>query len=168
MSAIAKKAGVTHGAVQHHYGSRANVFKALIDQFFEALTPLEEPKPGTTAKQQRDDFLKSSFHFYGTALPVAILLLRVNVQAEPELRETIEAEFSPLNVVRDKVWNRLFQSAGLSPREVDLMRETMIAMLRGLAVRHAYRRKIGNIDGELSIITEMVDLYIAKHGKKRP
>lgn len=165
-SAIAKKAGVTRGALQHHYGSRTNLFSAFVDYFFKSLAQLENLTSDDAAERQRKNFLKETFRLYGTALPVAIMLLRLNVQSDPELRDSIEAKFKAYNPVRDEDWNRLFQMSGLSASETDLMRELVYAVLRGFAVRQAYRRKPSSIDTQLSMFSEMVELYIARHASR--
>ena len=166
-SAIAKKAGVTRGALQHHYGSRANLFTAFVDHFFKSLARLENPTSDVVTEQQRKNFLKDSFRLYGTALPVAIMLLRLNVQSDPELRDSIETKFATSNPVRNEDWNHLFRMSGLSASETELMRELVYAVLRGFAVRQAYRRKASSIDTHLSMFSEMVELYIARHSAPR-
>jgi AcrR family transcriptional regulator len=166
MSAIARRAGVTRGALQHHYGSRANLFKALIDHFFDSLAQFEESTVDINSEKLRKAFFKESFRIYGTALPVAIMQLRINAQAEPELRDIVESKFLSINSLRDKVWDRLFHLAGLSNEETQLIREIVYAILRGFAVRQAYRRKTAPIDVELAIVTEMVELYIARHAAR--
>jgi hypothetical protein len=54
----------------------------------------------------------------------------------------------------------LFRRAGLSAAEANRMREVVYAFLRGLAVRQAYLKRSYGVAAELSMITEMVSLYI--------
>jgi hypothetical protein len=138
----------------------------LIDHFLDSLAKFEESSVEVNSAQQRKDFFRESFRIYGTALPVAIMQLRINVQAEPELRDSIEAKFASINPLRNKVWNKLFRLSGLPPAETHLIREIMYAVLRGFAVRQAYRKKTASIDAELSIVTEMVEMYIERHASK--
>ena len=162
MSAIAEKAGVTRGALQHHYGSRADVLNALIDHFFSSLPRLKEPSPDADSARDVKEFLAETFRVYGTRIAVAIMQLRIGAQAEPELRDGIESKFLAMDPLREKVWSNLFRRAGLSVAEADLMREVMYAILRGLAVRQAYLKKTYSVAAELSLITEMVSLYLER------
>ncbi len=172
MSAIAAKAGVTRGALQHHYGSRADVFNALIDHFFASLPKLKEPAPQADSAKDVGEFMAETFRVYGTRIAVAIMQLRIGVQAEPELRDGIKAKFLAMDPMREKVWASLFRRTGLSAAEANIMREVMYAILRGLAVRQAYVKKTYSIGAELSLITEMVSSYLERRassaGRRAP
>jgi AcrR family transcriptional regulator len=160
MSAIAERAGVTRGALQHHYGSRTDVLKALVDHFFASLPELKGPSPDADSEQEIREFLAETFRVYGTRIAAAIMQLRIGAQAEPELQDVIEARFAAMDPMREKVWSNLFRRAGLSAAEANRMREVVYAFLRGLAVRQAYLKRSYGVAAELSMITEMVSLYI--------
>jgi AcrR family transcriptional regulator len=167
MAAIAAKAGVTRGALQHHYGSRKDVLSAVIESFFAALPQLEETKAGKDPVQDVVAFISESFRAYGSEMAVAVLILRLGAQHEPELKELLEGKFAVLDPFRDEVWSRLFKRAGLSTGEANTLRELMYAVLRGLAVRQAYVRQPYSAAGEVAAVTEMVSLYLARHTRAK-
>ena len=160
MSAIAEKAGVTQGALQHHYGSRPEVFAAFVDHFFESLPKLTKPQQGASSTLYVESFLRETFQAYGTQIAVALLQLRIGAHIDPELSKSIESKIVALD--REKVWVGLFRRAGLASSESKVMREVVSAMLRGFAARQAYSKKRFSTDAELSLLIEMVSSYLAR------
>jgi AcrR family transcriptional regulator len=165
MSAIARRAGVTRGALQHHYGSRADVFKALIDHFFDAL-PVPEPAAAGDPVRAVRDFLARTFAVYGTRIAVAIMLIRIGAQGERAIAAAIERKFAALDPVRERVWTGVFRRAGLSAAEASRLREILYAVLRGFAVRQAYLKTGYSASAEFARVAEMVALYIERRTRR--
>lgn len=167
MSAIARRAGVTRGALQHHFGSRLELFKALIDYFFASLPDLKSPSSGQRAVEDVRDFVLASFQVYGTRIGLAILDIRIGSRGEPRLHAELEKKFRATDPVRENVWRELFERSGLSTAQAETLREVTYAILRGLAVRQGYINSRYSADSEINVVLDMLVSYLAKTKRNR-
>lgn len=133
---IAERAGVTPGALQHHFASKAELLgetrRHLTIKAGEEL--LAQMPSGTLSIQARNEqLLDRTWKLYKGPLLQAALELLVAARTDPELRATgVEA------VRQTTRWNEvsgplMFPEGAGRPGLVELM-ETMQATMRGLAI----------------------------------
>ena len=130
---IAKRAGVTWGAVQHHFGAKGGILEAVLEDTFErfearlgdvaADAPLAR-RVALFVERAWEHF--SSAHFRST---FEILLHHGKGEDEevpPHWQEKIFRDF-------DRVFERLFSNTGLLRRERAALHQYAVAELMGLA-----------------------------------
>jgi AcrR family transcriptional regulator len=132
-SEIAKRAGVTWGAVQHHFGAKGGILEAVLEDTFarfEAkvgdISP-EEPLARRVAlfvERAWEHF--ASPHFHST---FEILLHHGKGDGEEVPPHWQERMFRDL----DRVFERLFSNSGLPRRERAALHQYAVAELIGLA-----------------------------------
>jgi AcrR family transcriptional regulator len=139
---IAKGAGVTTGAIQHHFGSREALLIAVVADFAEAMrvqtdekrmdqSARIEDRVAAICRETWDTF--NTNHFIATM--EILIALRHDTNSFPQilkLMQAIEAEL-------DRNWITYFAEQGLSESELGALRHLMQASLRGLVIRRLYR-----------------------------
>jgi AcrR family transcriptional regulator len=130
---IAKRAGVTWGAVQHHFGAKGGILEAVLEDTFERFAtrlgdiPIDAPLSRRVAlfvEHAWGHF--ASPHFRST---FEILLHHGKADGEevpPHWQEKMFRDF-------DRVFERLFANAGLARRERAVLHQYAVAQLIGLA-----------------------------------
>jgi AcrR family transcriptional regulator len=131
---IARRAGVTWGAVQHHFGDKDGILVAVVEDSFNrfAARLADIPESGSSLRERVELFVDRAWaHF-----------------SSPEYRSTFEILLNALGrdeAVRaprwqermfrawDALWMRLFRDAPVSRRRQRLLEHYTIATLSGLA-----------------------------------
>jgi AcrR family transcriptional regulator len=127
---IARRAGVTWGAVQHHFGGKDGILMAVLEQSFNRFAVLlgEPVEAGADIEQRVSTFVDRAWeHFASPTYRTTFeILLNLPVDLEPSwAREVLEAW--------NGIWRRYFSESRLSRREtVELMHYT-VSVLSGLA-----------------------------------
>ena len=126
---ISRRAGVTWGAVQHHFGDKEGILMAVLRESFERFAALLEDVPeGEPLEKRAALFVERAWaHVSGDAYRSTFEIL-LNLPPDLELRwqrEVLDAWH--------RIWRRYFPESDPRKRETtDLMQYT-IASLSGLA-----------------------------------
>jgi len=130
---IARRAGVTWGAVQHHFGAKGGILEAVLEDTFERF----EAKLGDVATElplarRVSLFVERAWEHFGSPhfrSTFEILLHHGKGDAgevPPHWQETMFRAF-------DRVFERLFSDSGLPRRERAALHQYAVAQLVGLA-----------------------------------
>lgn len=136
-SAIARRAGVTWGAVQHHYGGRDGILGAVLDDTFVRFAERFEALPAGLALPARTArFVACAWaHFgsthYRTTLEILLHFLPVAEGAPVLQRRMLDAW--------DALWRRVFADRPLSRRRREVLAQYTVSVLTGLALHRALR-----------------------------
>lgn len=132
-SEIVRRAGVTWGAVQHHFGAKGGILEAVLENTFERFEAKLGDIPADAPLAERvSRFVNrawehfSSPHYQST---FEILLhhgRREDDEVPPHWQETMFRAF-------DRVFERLFSDSGLPRRERAALHQYAVAQLMGLA-----------------------------------
>ncbi len=129
---IARRAGVTWGAVQHHFGAKEGILQAVLEDSFDRFARLLEDIPAEGSLEER----------------VALFVDRAWVHfSSPHYRSTLEIllHLSPatkgegsdwqgsMGEALNRIWKRLFADAALSPRRVATLERYAVSLLSGLS-----------------------------------
>lgn len=140
-SRIAAHAGVTWGAVQHHYGGKDGILAAVLDDTFARFASHfdDMPDPATTPLdvRARQFVARAWAHFGGAHFRSMFEILLQAFRGTDERRATPgEQQLRMLDGV-DRLWRRAFPDAPLPrARRVELESYTL-AVLMGLALQRA-------------------------------
>jgi len=138
---IAARAGVTWGAVQHHYGGKDGILAAVLDDTFARFAAHfdDMPDPATTALDVRvRQFVARAWAHFGSAHFRSMFeILLQAFRGTGERRATPgEQQLRMLDGV-DRLWRRAFPDAPLPrARRIELESYTL-AVLMGLALQRA-------------------------------
>ena len=130
---IAKRAGVTWGAVQHHFGAKGGILEAVLEDTFERFeTRLGDIPVDAPLARRVSLFVERAWEHFGSPhfrSTFEILLHHGKLDGEevpPHWQEKIFRDF-------DRVFERLFANTGLPRRERAALHQYAVAELIGLA-----------------------------------
>jgi AcrR family transcriptional regulator len=131
---IARRAGVTWGAVQHHFGGKDGILAAVLEDSFNRFAArLDDiPTSGTTLSERASLFVDRAWaHFssrhYRTAFEILLSYLgREGLRPTGTWREEMWRAW-------DAVWERLFWDSSLPRRRSLMLQHYTVSVLSGLA-----------------------------------
>jgi AcrR family transcriptional regulator len=129
---IARRAGVTWGAVQHHFGGKDGMLVAVLDDSFRRFAERMEsiPLEGTTLEQRAALFIERSWaHFSGPLYRSTYEILLHYLgrgRRGGDWRERMFREW-------DRLWRRLFSAAPVPRSRHYVLQHYTISVLTGLA-----------------------------------
>jgi AcrR family transcriptional regulator len=133
---IARRAGVTWGAVQHHFGAKGGILEAVLEDTFERFEARLGDIPADAPLARRVTLFVerawehfASPHFRST---FEILLHHGKgdgAEVPPHWQEKMFRDF-------DRVFERLFSDCGLPRRERAAVHQYAVGQLMGLAALH--------------------------------
>lgn len=153
---VASHAGVSRGAVQHHFGCRNDLLVAVIEDFGSKLSTLNEIPPDLTFAQRVDAAIDLTWDMVKTPQFLAVVQIWLTMQHNPAIRPTIAKEIKRIEQKLDAEWQMLFKEAAVSPERVASIRHLVLAMLRGLALRKLYFSGRSGYAKEIATLKEVV------------
>jgi len=133
-SEITRRAGVTWGAVQHHFGDKDGILRAVLEDSFERFAERLEGMPGTGASvnERVDAFINCAWSHFGSAdyQSTFEILLQVERARAPGDLPTWQ---SGMSKEWSRIWQAAFADARLSRRESLALQRYTVSVLTGIA-----------------------------------
>jgi AcrR family transcriptional regulator len=152
-SEIAKRAGVTWGAVQHHFGAKDGILEAVLEQSFAHLAERlgQVPADAPLALRIHQFVLRawehfSSPHFHST-LEILLHLPPWPVEGEGGWQGEMVGALN-------RIWGRIFMDSPLPPRRVAMLQRYTVSLLVGLSSLERLDRRRHSRSAELALLEE--------------
>lgn len=156
---ICKAAGVTTGAVQHHFGSKAGLMAEVTRQLFDPIDAAHEAEArgdGPLADRIRA-LVELHWATYGADRYYAMLEILLATRHDPELMALV-AERRRMQLDQlDRMLPVQFADVDLPPRALRDRAHAMTDFLRGYAVHRIYERDAGQDRAAIETACEMLD-----------
>lgn len=134
--AVARRAGVTPGALQHHFDGRADLVSAAAEHLRIELTRelvARTPTAGRTERELAEELLDGLWELHRGPLMVAVAELLVAARTDAELRARLAPMQEQAVAATGAVAAHLFPRAA-PHAELPALMETALAGMRGLAL----------------------------------
>ncbi len=135
--AVAKRAGVTPGALQHHFDGRAQLVAAASERLnFELMRELLEQTPtkGRSERELAEQLLDRLWEMHKGPLMVAVSELLVAARTDDELRDLLAPMQQQAVAASAATGAQLFPQAAPSGVPLAELLDTALAAMRGLAL----------------------------------
>lgn len=127
---IARRAGVTWGAVQHHFGGKDGILLAVLDDALARLAEQLEAVPEYDTLEDRvSAFVDRSWAHFSSAHFRTTLAILLNLPAGPE-----SAWQGEMHAAWARIWGRCFPEGRVARRRNAALLSYTISVLTGLAV----------------------------------
>ena len=158
-SEITRRAGVSWGAVQHHFGGKDGILSAVLEDSFARFAELlaDVPRTGAPLDERVGLFVDRAWaHFSSPDYHSTFEILLSLVPEEAEALATEEPVWQGEMLQSwNRVWSEIFADVKL-PRRRELALQTFtISMLSGLAALAMLRRGVEPLQGdELALLKQ--------------
>jgi AcrR family transcriptional regulator len=130
---IAKRAGVTWGAVQHHFGGKNGILAAVLEDSFNRLAEriAAIPSGESPIERQVSRFVDGAWeHFSSPRYRSTFEILLNHLPGDPDETRAWQTEMFR---AWDDVWSRVFGELGVSRSRTTVIQRYTICVLAGLA-----------------------------------
>jgi len=133
---ITRRAGVTWGAVQHHFGDKDGILIAVLEDSFDRFAALlaEVDVAGLSLERRVERFVDRAFaHFTSRAYASTFEILLDHLRREGSWKRDGASWQTEMSRAWDREWRRFFGDAPLPRRRQGVLQHYAIAVLSGLA-----------------------------------
>jgi len=154
-TAIARRAGVTWGAVQHHFGGKDGILAAVLEDTFARFAARFDDLPAAQMSLQERAalFVERAWEHFGSAhyRTTFEILLHYLPDHAPDEPPTLQRQM--LDAL-DRLWTRLFADAPLARPQRLALELYAISVLSGLAINLILQARNGSVPrGALALLT---------------
>jgi len=168
-SEITRRAGVTWGAVQHHFGDKDGILAAVLEDSFERFAARVGDVPDEAASVEKRVALFVDRAWEHFASPHYRSTFEILLSHGPESAEDEPAWQAEMFRAWDGIWQRLFGDVGLSRRRLALVQHYTLALLSGLAsLRVLEGASARPREAELSLLKETLVRELGGRLESRP
>jgi AcrR family transcriptional regulator len=151
---ITRRAGVTWGAVQHHFGGKDGILSAVLEESFERFAErlAAVPTEGASLAERVSAFVDIAWEHFGSPdyRSTFEILLNYTRDGDDDGVPIWESEmFSAWN----RVWSKIFTDVSLPRRKTVALQAFSISTVSGMAALAMLRRAVEPIHGaELDLL----------------
>lgn len=157
---IAQGAGLTLGALQHHFGSRQVLMEQVVDEVMAPLANLTAGWPVQAHQQplaeRAHNFVRSAWdNVYGTPRYIAAWSLFFGAR-KTALFARIEAHRARHDPIYNAHFVDTFPEIVQHHGQAELLAETIFAALRGLAIMQLFSEQPQQLDIQLELLAQQI------------
>lgn len=159
---IARRAGVTWGTIQHHFGNRERLmYEVFEDACDGALQRMRTSVVvGDTVEERLVSLQDIVYDFYGKKSYTAVLQIIWNLNSDPDSSDEVVAALSPVVAELDREFRRL--AAQVSPAVTDEFADFCRRVTWGLAVNIASQAYLFGDDEERAVLNAKNREYLSR------
>lgn len=138
---VARMAGVSNGALMHHFASKAELVVAATAMVYEEAI-LRGQTVAQTADADRlpiEGYISDCLSIYFDWPFIAALETIMVARTDPALMEQILPVMVRYRSTCDEIWLKVFKRAGLSTSQAKLVLNLTLNLVRGMAVNRLWR-----------------------------
>lgn len=153
---VAKRAGVSRGAVQHHFGSRNDLLLAVVDAFGLALAEPDEISRDLSVAARVDAAIEHTWELVRRPHFIAVVQVWLATRNTPDIIHVTGNKIAQFERDLDRRWQVLFSDIKVPPDKIAVTRHIVLAALRGLALRALYRKGRATWTSEIAALKKIV------------
>ena len=150
---ITRRAGVTWGAVQHHFGGKDGILDAVLEESFDRLAVrlAEVPTEGAPLAERVSAFVDIAWAHFGSPDYRSTFEILLNSNREAEAEAPIWQ--SGMSNAWNDVWSKIFADIDLPRRKTLALQAVSISVVSGMAALAMLRRAVEPVHGaELDLL----------------
>lgn len=152
---VAKMAGVSRGAVQHHFGSRDQLLLAVVEDLGRQLSNAEVISQEIPVELQVEGAIEGDWRVLQSKQFIAVTQIWLSLRENEDLFRLVRQTVADLEHSLDERWKTLFSKLDAPPERVTAVRHVVLSTLRGLALRNILRGQRSQCKDEIDMLKEM-------------
>jgi AcrR family transcriptional regulator len=153
---VAARAGVSRGAVQHHFGSRNDLLVAVVDDLGIALSRLKEISNRLPVAERVGKSIDQTWELLRSPHFRAVAQIWLAMRSDTDILADIKAKVARIERELDRQWLAMFSDIELPSEQIALVRHIALATLRGLSLRNIYRQEQSASAKEIEMLKAMI------------
>jgi len=156
-SEITRRAGVTWGAVQHHFGGKDGILAAVLEESFErfaarlAAVPIE----GAPLAERVSAFVDLAWAHFGSPDYRSTFEILLNDTQDDADFDAVPIWQSGMFTAWNRVWSQIFADVNLPRRKVVALQAFAISVFSGMAALAMLRRAVEPVQSaELELLKQ--------------
>ncbi|MGH7338092.1 MAG: TetR/AcrR family transcriptional regulator [Myxococcota bacterium] len=150
---ITRRAGVTWGAVQHHFGGKDGILAAVLEESFErfAARLAEVPTDGASLAERVSAFVDIAWAHFGSPDYRSTFEILLNYTQDDH--DGLPIWESEMLRAWNRVWSKIFADVDLPRRKTVALQAFSISVVSGMAALAMLRRAVEPVHGaELDLL----------------
>jgi AcrR family transcriptional regulator len=161
---IAKRAGVSRGSVQFHFGNRDDLFLALIDEIRVRLSkiPMLEKR---MAKSLDERLVRVCDHYWRILSSpdfTAAVQVHVGTLHDTKLYPQVSRVLKHAQSTLDRQWVQIFSDLRIPADRLIVARHVALSAMRGMAIKLIDKRANNSIQKEIAMLLDMLK-WVLRH-----
>ena len=156
--AIAKRASISRGALQHQFATRFDLLVAVSDRVTSEMLAINEELwvRGALLEDRVDEVIHRYWSAYTSATFFVMLDIYFGTRGEPKLHDSLRRHLTGIDRGSDAPWFALFGDLGLPREMLTALRRHTMATLRGHAVARFLSIEKRPITDELALLASFL------------
>jgi len=153
---ITRRAGVTWGAVQHHFGGKDGILAAVLEESFERFAErlAAVPTDGATLEERVSAFVDIAWAHFGSPDYRSTFEILLNYTRDND-QNGVPIWQSEMFRAWNRVWSKIFANVSLPRRKVVALQAFSISLVSGMAALAMLRRAVEPVHGaELDLLKQ--------------
>lgn len=169
-SSIADRAGVSRGALSHHYASKEELVVEAVEHLLQQATAEIRALAGdvTGGRLSLDEFLDRLWAMFSGRLFYITLEHVGEARHNPNLKASLIPVVREFHRALDEIWRGYFVAAGLSDAELENTLNATLCLLRGMGLQSVLRDDAAYFDRLLSWWKAELRLLLDPASKRKP
>jgi len=166
---VAKTAGLSNGALMHHYASKAELVMAATAAVYDECIVRGQriARTAEAVKKPIEGFISDSLSVYFDWPFIAALEVIMVARTDPELMERIIPVMDNYRQTTNALWLEVFRKAGYTPKQARTILNLTLNMTRGMAVNRMWQHDDKHYHAFLKEWVKIVDEQFPPKSKAR-
>lgn len=162
--AVAARAGVTRGAVQHHFGTTQALLVAVMRHVSRARDERERPtrRPPLPLRDRIRALIQEYRLLYDGPDGIALMEIWLGAGHDEVLRQQIDALMQRIMERRLDHWRSVLSDVALSDAEIVTLRGVMVSTLRGAAIHRVFSRDPNQAAAQIDLFCVMAEAWLTQ------
>lgn len=145
---IVKRAGVSRGAMLHHFPSKEILIAAAIEKLLDDEIEFIRAEAGAYSRKEKsiDDFVDFLWSRFSSRLFMITIDFLSSARTDDRLREAVIPVSLNFHDSLNEIWSQFFHYEKSSPEKVQTLLNTTLCLMRGMGIQTVIRDDDGYFD----------------------
>lgn len=145
---IVKRAGVSRGAMLHHFPSKEILIAAAIEKLLDDEIEFIRAEAGAYSRKEKsiDDFVDFLWSRFSSRLFMITIDFLSSARTDDRLREAVIPVSLHFHDSLNEIWSQFFHYEKSSPEKVQTLLNTTLCLMRGMGIQTVIRDDDGYFD----------------------
>lgn len=139
---IVRRAGVSRGALLHHYPSKEVLIAAAVEFLLDAeIADIRKVAVAYAEKQLTiDDFIDDMWQRFSGRLFMITIEFLASARTDEKLRQAIVPVSLQFHRSLNEIWSHFFVNRTMAPQKVQVLLNTTLCLMRGMGIQTIVRK----------------------------